>query len=208
MPIHDWTRVDAGIFHHFHVMWAIALADKFNQGSLPHAHYALLERAAVEAHAYPGQHSVAIHHESDSRTLAVLEIVSPKQKSDPRRFRAFCDGAAKLIRAGVHLLIVDLLPPGQLDPFGFHQMIWQSLVEDGNSIAQANRRHSLAAYVGGPMPQAFCEQAQVGARLPEMPLFLSSDTYISVPLEETYTSAFTRVPLFWRKVLDSPPGSS
>ena len=21
MPIHDWTRVDAGIFHHFHQRW-------------------------------------------------------------------------------------------------------------------------------------------------------------------------------------------
>ncbi len=25
MPIHDWTRVDAGLFHDFHQSWSIAL---------------------------------------------------------------------------------------------------------------------------------------------------------------------------------------
>jgi hypothetical protein len=25
MPIHDWTRVDAGIFHHFHQQWIVAI---------------------------------------------------------------------------------------------------------------------------------------------------------------------------------------
>ncbi|MGH7193944.1 MAG: hypothetical protein ACREJM_10485 [Candidatus Saccharimonadales bacterium] len=35
MPIHDWTRVEAGIFHHFHVEWMGALARALNQGLLP-----------------------------------------------------------------------------------------------------------------------------------------------------------------------------
>ncbi|HEX5445999.1 MAG TPA: hypothetical protein VFW87_19390, partial [Pirellulales bacterium] len=26
MPIHDWSRVNAGIFHHFHQNWMIQLA--------------------------------------------------------------------------------------------------------------------------------------------------------------------------------------
>ena len=26
MPVHDWTRVDAGVFHHFHLMWIAELA--------------------------------------------------------------------------------------------------------------------------------------------------------------------------------------
>ena len=27
MPIHDWTRVDAGLFHAFHQGWIIRLSD-------------------------------------------------------------------------------------------------------------------------------------------------------------------------------------
>jgi hypothetical protein len=32
MPIHDWTRVDAGLFHAFHQMWIITLSRALNSG--------------------------------------------------------------------------------------------------------------------------------------------------------------------------------
>ena len=35
MPIHDWTRVDAGLFHAFHQGWIIRLSDALNEGVLP-----------------------------------------------------------------------------------------------------------------------------------------------------------------------------
>ena len=44
MPIHDWTRVDAGIFHHFHQRWIGTLADVLNQRMLPGDYYALAEQ--------------------------------------------------------------------------------------------------------------------------------------------------------------------
>jgi hypothetical protein len=44
MPIHDWTRVDAGIFHHFHHRWTAAIADVLNQRLLPGDYYALSEQ--------------------------------------------------------------------------------------------------------------------------------------------------------------------
>src|SRR3954469_19642479 len=44
MPIHDWTRVDAGIFHHFHQRWVIAITDVLNQRLLPGDYYALAEQ--------------------------------------------------------------------------------------------------------------------------------------------------------------------
>jgi hypothetical protein len=44
MPIHDWTRVDAGIFHHFHQRWISAIADVLNQRLLPGDYYALAEQ--------------------------------------------------------------------------------------------------------------------------------------------------------------------
>ena len=36
MPIHDWTRVDAGLFHAFHHDWITTLTRALNAGiSLP-----------------------------------------------------------------------------------------------------------------------------------------------------------------------------
>ena len=44
MPIHDWTRVNAGLFHHFHQRWIAALGDALNAGLLPSGFYALSEQ--------------------------------------------------------------------------------------------------------------------------------------------------------------------
>jgi len=46
MPVHDWTRVGAGIFHHFHQRWLAAISDALNSGLLPPEYYALAEQIA------------------------------------------------------------------------------------------------------------------------------------------------------------------
>ena len=30
MPIHDWSHVPAGLFHHFHQHWAVSICDTLN----------------------------------------------------------------------------------------------------------------------------------------------------------------------------------
>src|SRR5206468_2795490 len=47
MPVHDWTRVDAGIFHAFHHDWITDLARTLNRGILPEDYYALPEQHAA-----------------------------------------------------------------------------------------------------------------------------------------------------------------
>jgi hypothetical protein len=49
MPVRDWTRVDAGIFHHFHTVWLGLIPTALNQGLLPPGHYALIEQVAGRA---------------------------------------------------------------------------------------------------------------------------------------------------------------
>jgi hypothetical protein len=44
MPIHDWTRVNPNIYHHFHGRWIFAMADALNTGGLPKGYYALAEQ--------------------------------------------------------------------------------------------------------------------------------------------------------------------
>lgn len=47
MPIHDWTRVEAGIFHDFHHSWIEEIKRSLNAGILPPEYYALAEQHAA-----------------------------------------------------------------------------------------------------------------------------------------------------------------
>src|SRR5262245_33635506 len=45
--MHDWTKVEAGIYHAFHHRWISALSDVLNGGTLPPDFYALPEQVAA-----------------------------------------------------------------------------------------------------------------------------------------------------------------
>ena len=44
MPIHDWTRVEAGDFHDFHQCWIVAIRTALNAGLLPPGYMAIAEQ--------------------------------------------------------------------------------------------------------------------------------------------------------------------
>jgi hypothetical protein len=44
MPIHDWTRVDAGTFHDFHQGWTIQIRNTLNNGVLPDGYFAMADQ--------------------------------------------------------------------------------------------------------------------------------------------------------------------
>ena len=46
MPVHGWTRVEAGIFHDFHNAWITEIRNILNGGLLPPDYYALSEQHA------------------------------------------------------------------------------------------------------------------------------------------------------------------
>jgi hypothetical protein len=46
MPVHDWLRVEAGIFHDFHNAWITEIHNALNGGLLPPDYYALMEQHA------------------------------------------------------------------------------------------------------------------------------------------------------------------
>lgn len=46
MAVHDWTRVDDGIFHGFHLAWLAEISKALNNGLLPEGFYALPEQHA------------------------------------------------------------------------------------------------------------------------------------------------------------------
>jgi hypothetical protein len=46
MPIHDWTKVDANLFHDFHQTWTVNIRNSLNGGLLPKGYSALVEQHA------------------------------------------------------------------------------------------------------------------------------------------------------------------
>ncbi len=242
MPVHDWTRVDAGIFHDFHHTWITEIKRALNHGLLPAEYYALAEQIAgglgpdvltlqrpssgppapgeptggvalaaspprvefwlrTEADLYATKaKAVVVRHKSNHQVIAVVEIASPGNKSNRHGLRALVDKVRELLRAGIHILLIDLFPPGPRDPQGLHKVIWDEFM-DNDLALPADRRLTLAAYVGGPFPQAGVQPVAVGQNLPDMPLFLTPDVYVPVPLEATYEAAWADVPSFWRDVL-------
>lgn len=58
------------------------------------------------------QTPLVVRHVSGDRVVAVVEMVSPGNKSTRHAMRSFIEKAAELLDRGIHLLILDLTPPG------------------------------------------------------------------------------------------------
>jgi hypothetical protein len=242
MPVHDWTRVQAGIFHLFHHGWVDEIARALNRGLLPAPYYAMAEQitggrepdvitlqapttggaakpngqsAIALAEAPPKVHfrakaeldiyaakakAVVIRHASGHEVIAVVEIVSPGNKNNRHGLRTFMEKAEEMLRGGIHLLIVDLFPPGPRDPQGINKVIWDEITPNSFALP-AGKPLSVAAYIGGRIPEVFLEPVAVGEPLPAIPLFLTPGDYVPVPLEATYQSAWEAVPAYRRDVL-------
>jgi hypothetical protein len=243
MPMHDWTRVDAGIFHAFHHSWIEELARALNRGVLPKDYYALAEQHAAgfgpDVLTLQDQHprgdengsggvatvlqtrpqtrftaetatefyrrkksGIAIRHVSDDRIVAMIEIVSPGNKTSENAFRAFVNKACELLECRVHLLLADPFPPGPRDPNGIHAAIWAQ-VENVPWHLPDDKRLTLVAYECDLTTRAYIEPVAVRDLLPNMPLFLAPNSHVQVPLEATYQTAFAFMPRRWQRVLEA-----
>ena len=150
--------------------------------------------------------SVVVRHVSGDRIVAMIEIVSPGNKSNRHAFRAFVDKACELLEHRIHLLIIDPFPPGTRDPGGVHAAIWEQ-IQDDPFQPPADEPLTLVAYECDLTTRAYIETVAVGQVLPDMPLFLEANGCIMVPLEATYETAFAVMPRRWQTVLapSAPP---
>lgn len=143
MPIHDWTRVDAGLFHHFHQHWIVALCDSLNSGGLPSGYDSLIcgvavataspraqivQQAEVDLYASRADRVTIRHRLGD--IVAVIEIVSPGNKSGRAALNTFIAKAVEFVRQGIHLLVIDLFPPSTRDPQVIHKAIWDEVQDE------------------------------------------------------------------------------
>ena len=260
MPIHDWTRVDAGTWHAFHVSWISELQGALNDGILPEGYYAQAEQVigpygpdvlamqssgpkeAPSPNGMNGQNGaggslhqpepggialatsppqtqiqmkaripdytekqrlIAIRHRRGDRVISLIELVSPGNKSSREKWNAFTGKALECIYEGYHLLLVDLFPPSPRDPDGLHVSLWSRLGFVSEPIP-ASDPLTLVSYALTPEITAYLEPTAVGKPLKEMPLFLSEDHYVNVPLENTYELAFRHMPKQFKALLQQP----
>jgi len=251
MPVHDWTRVDAGIFHDFHTMWLVSLRNALKR-VLPPGYYAMTEQKALgygldiltlgrsqpttsngssngpgQLHGADGgihvatappkvlisrssdvprneykRRWIAVRHVSDDRVVAILEVVSPGNKSSEEAMRAFTANAAEFLEHGVHVSVIDMFPPTARDPAGIHPAIWRERASDYSLLP--DKPLTLVSYVAGAPERAYVQPVAFGEALPDMALFLTEVRYVLVPLELTYLAAFAEVDERWQKILTAP----
>ena len=133
--------------------------------------------------------------------VAVIEIVSPGNKSSKTAMRSFVSKAIDFLERRVSLLIVDLFPPTARDPSGLHKVIWDEIQEEPFDLP-ADKPLTLSSYDAGPPKAAYIEVVAPGDLLPEMPLFLWTGRYVPVPLEETYMRTWASCPKPLRDALE------
>ena len=144
---------------------------------------------------------IVIRHASRDDAVALLEIVSPGNKDRRASVEQFVSKAVAALQDGLNLQVVDLFPPGRFDPGGLHATIWGELGGDFTPVA--DRPLTLAAYTAVPTVDCYVEPSAVGMVMADLPLFLTPDRYVNVPLEATYMSCYRRFPSRWKDVIEA-----
>lgn len=147
---------------------------------------------------------IAVYHSSGDRIVGYIEIISNGNKRSDRAMQALLEKVREAMDRGLHLLLVDLQPPTPRDPRGLHERIWRDWYgESAQEIpgATAERPFTLVAYRADLVPTAYYEPVGLCQTLPDMPIFLTPDRYINVPLESTYLAAWKGVPRRWKEVI-------
>jgi len=147
---------------------------------------------------------IAIKHRL-GQVVAVIEIVSPGNKSGSHCLRSFVEKAHELLRRGIHLLVVDLFPPSVRDPQGIHRAIWQDILDEPFELP-ADKPLTVAAYEAAERLTAYIEPVAVGDPLPELPIFLSPGIYVPAPLESTYQETWSKCPGVVRELVEGVSG--
>jgi hypothetical protein len=136
------------------------------------------------------------------RTIAVIEIVSPGNKDSRPAVRDFVEKTVDFLRAGIHVLVIDLFPPTPRDPFSLHKVIWDE-IEEQDFVLPTGQDRILASYETGDVRVCYVEPVGVGDILPDMPLFLGNGWHVPVPLESTYQATWNASPEDYRVAVET-----
>ncbi len=151
---------------------------------------------------------VDIFRRDGDERVGFVEVMTPANQELKFIFKKIIDRLTESVQEGYHNLIIDIHLPGPCNPCGTHHAYWTRFNDVASSVSddeplgitsyRVNRLH------GEGHPTAFGQLTAVGQNLPVMPLFLTSDEYINLPLQDTYDEAWRGVPARWKTVLEPP----
>lgn len=136
------------------------------------------------------EEDTSVQIEKDGRLVAAIELVSPRNKDRPSAREQYATRYVAYLRAGVHLLLVDV--HRRPVDFGFSQSIAAALESDLPSMvapSAASYRVGATAATGGRMLAIWQRPLRVDEVLPTMELALTGDLTIDLDLESTYARA-------------------
>lgn len=150
--------------------------------------------AIAETPSYPPRPRViAVRHRSGHRLVAMIEIVSAGNKTDAAEIGSLVEKTVVALSKGVHVVLVDLHPPGVFDPRGLHNLIWSELGQPPVPFS-SQKPLQVVSYRSSGSVSSFIEPRAVGDRLPDAPLFLTPARFVPLPLEGTYEASFAALP--------------
>lgn len=128
------------------------------------------------------------------RLVAAIELVSPSNKDRPSSRRAFAAQCAGYLQAGVGLVIVDVVTDrsGNLHEELLSLMRPESELHRETGLS--NHSNYAVSYLGVPQGESslrldvWSQVLEIGAPLPELPLWLSPDICVPLDLEASYLS--------------------
>ncbi len=170
-------------------------------------------RVRADLDAYTAKKNmVAIRHVSGDRMVAIIELLSPGNKSSVRHTKLYVSKVELWLRREIHVLLVDLFRPSRTNPHGIHDAIWKNFDSRDPQPVDPAKPLMAVSYEnhGWGDIEAYIEPLGIGDAIPDMPVFLRPGGCVMVPLESTYRSAFDAVPLRWRRVIEAgtPPATS
>ena len=117
MPIHDWTRVEAGDFHDFHQCWTVELRNALNRGLLPPDYIAMTDQVtgrpipdvvALQARAPKAGGSVGLAP-APAPSARVVSRLDPVNYSNRKNVVTIRHGRGKVVA------IIEVVSPGNKD---------------------------------------------------------------------------------------------
>lgn len=161
-------------------------------------------KAVARRSATPNQRSTVVVRETEGgRLVALIELASAANKDRPESVAAYVGKARAALNAGVHLVHLDLLPPTRFTPAGLGGAIWSAV--DGEDYPFTTERPLAAdAIQAGRVLELYANPLGVGDEFPEVPLFLTPDLYVDLPLSAAYAEAFEEAAPQDRELLSRP----
>lgn len=147
---------------------------------------------------------VAIFSGRDERRVSVIELVSPGNKDSAVRAEWFRRKLLDYLEAGLHLLVIDLLPPTGLVLDGFADALVHDLGCSEKLRGGGPQTCAFECQIAPPRVQVYAAELAVGAPLPSAPLFLEPSIHVEIPLEESYLETVERLPAKDREQLERP----